>query len=170
VQYLYADGANVSLTDYTKTYPATGNSGPNALNASFGTINAVTSSTVQNGGNLILGTTATAKITPYKATVTQTTSITTAVTINSSVGIITTVSASTAAASAATFTVNNSQVAASSVVLVTLVAYSGTLGTNGFPVINVNSIGSGSFNIQIANVHASNSLSGTLQIGFMVLS
>lgn len=103
------------------------------------------------------------------ANVTQTTSITTAVTINSSSGNINTVSATLTSNSTATFTVNNNCVASSSsVVLVCVGQYSGTFGTNGFPVVNVASVAAGSFSITIYNA-GSNSLNGTIQIHFAVL-
>jgi hypothetical protein len=45
--------------------------------------------------------------------------------------------------------------------------YTGTYGTNGFPMVNVNNCIAGtSFDIKIANVHASNALAGVLTIGF----
>lgn len=101
--------------------------------------------------------------------VTQLTSITTSVTSNTASGVITTVSASTAAQSTSTFTVNCTACAAGSVVVASLGAYSGTLGTNGTPIVTVSAVAAGSFNVRIYNAHAANALSGTLGINYAVL-
>lgn len=100
--------------------------------------------------------------------VTQATSITTAVTLNAPSGIITTVSATTAAVSESQFTLNNSLIAATSVVLVSVQNYAGTYATNGIPTVKVQTVGAGSAIICVDNVHASNALSGVLKIGFLV--
>lgn len=98
-------------------------------------------------------------------TVTQTTSITTAVTLNKLCGSITTVSATTAAGAEDTFTVNNNQVTANDVVVVTQ-RYSGA----GTPQVYVSNVANGSFNITISNLHASSALNAALTINFMVLA
>jgi hypothetical protein len=100
--------------------------------------------------------------------VTQITSLTTGVTINATTGVITTVSATTAAVSKSTFTVTNSGVSAGSTVIAGVQNYAGTYATNGIPVVTVNNVVDGAFDINVVNVHASNALSGILKIGFDV--
>lgn len=103
-----------------------------------------------------------------RGTVTQLTSLVTPVTLDQLSGVITTVSATTAAASTEQFVVNNSLVSASSVVLANVCSYSGTYATNGFPVCTVQNVTGGSFTIAISNVHVVNALSGILKIAFVV--
>jgi hypothetical protein len=105
---------------------------------------------------------------PTSRAVTQITTITTGVTINSSRGVITTVSAATAGAAVSSFTVTNSAVAATSTVIANVQGYSGTYTTNGLPVVTVGTVAAGSFVVNIINAHASNALAGTLNIGFIV--
>jgi hypothetical protein len=103
------------------------------------------------------------------ATVAQATNVNTAVTINGASGVITTQSASTAAVSAEVgFTVTNSAVASTSVVLARVVAYSGTYHTNGQPDCEVTAVSGGSFNIRIVNRDTANALSGTMKLHFLV--
>lgn len=102
------------------------------------------------------------------ATVTQATSITTGVTLNALSGVITTVSATTAAGATSTFTVANSTVAASSVVLLDF-NYAGTWGTNGFPGVQLGTVSAGSFQVVITNSHGTAALAGVLKIHFAVL-
>ena len=108
-----------------------------------------------------------------KTTVTQDTNPTTTVVANSVSGVITTVAdlSSITTGTVAEFTVSNSLVAATDRVLVSIVDYAGTYATNGIPVVNVDTIGAGSFKIVIANVHAANALSaaGALKLAFVVL-
>ena len=106
-----------------------------------------------------------------KAAVTQAIGITAPVTINAPSGVITTVSATTPALQAQMFTVNNSTVTSSSTVLTTMTNYSGTLFTNGVPIVQVRSVVNGAFNIAIANVDAresSTALGGVFKIAFLV--
>ena len=103
-----------------------------------------------------------------KSTVTQITSITTGVTIDDVSGVITTVTATTAGEATDSFVVTNNRVLASSVVLVSLDGYSGTLSTNGLPLITVTGISAGSFTMNVSNAHGTAALSGTLDIGFVV--
>jgi hypothetical protein len=105
---------------------------------------------------------------PTGRAVTQTGSITTGVTINSNAGVITTVSATTAGGAKSTFTVTNSSVEAGSIVIAGVQNYAGTYGTNGIPVVTVNNVVAGAFDVNIVNVHDSNALAGVLQIGFSV--
>lgn len=91
-------------------------------------------------------------------------------TCNGQRGIVTTNSLSTAAATDASFVVNDSSVTASSLVQCTAQAYSGTLVTNGYPVIMTCVPGSGTITVHITNTHPSNALAGTVKIGFTVLN
>lgn len=103
------------------------------------------------------------------STVTQATSVTTAVTINAVSGVITTFSQSAAADATVSFTVNNSTVESTDKILATITNYAGAYSTNGIPIVSVGTIASGSFVINVSNVHASNALSGALKISFVVL-
>jgi hypothetical protein len=91
-------------------------------------------------------------------------------TCNGQRGIATTNSLSTAAATNAAYVINNSSVTTSSLVECTDQAYSGTLVTNGYPVIMSCVPGTGTITVNITNTHAANALSGTVQIGFAVLN
>jgi len=99
-----------------------------------------------------------------QATVTQITNLTTAVSLNGASGIITTVSATTPSLSTETFTVNNTSVSATSVVLVSLSNYSGSTLP---PQVTSSQTVAGSFQIQVSNLGAS-ALDGALTISFMV--
>ena len=99
--------------------------------------------------------------------VTQGTSTTTAVTANGEVVLITCFTSTLAAATAVTFTVNNTGTDADSAVWVGISNYS---GTTGFPTVRVNNCVAGtSFDIVVTNVHASAALNGILTIGFALL-
>ena len=102
-------------------------------------------------------------------TVTQLSNLTTDVDIDNPTGIITTVSASTSAQSTESFTVTNSSVSSTSVITVNICNYSGTYGTNGLPSVNINNITDGSFDLIITNNHDTNSLSGILNISFIIV-
>lgn len=91
-------------------------------------------------------------------------------TCNGSEGVVTTGTLTTAAATDASYTINNSSVSATSVVQCTDEGYSGTLVTNGYPVLMVCIPGSGTITVHITNLHATNALSGTVQIGFNVFN
>lgn len=103
--------------------------------------------------------------------ITQGTSITTGVTLNTKQGIITTFSASTAGLATCTFTVTNSTVTATSNISVWIVDYAGTIVSNGVPIIvGADNRTSGAFDIIYYNAHATNGLSGVLQIGYQVIN
>ena len=104
-----------------------------------------------------------------KGTITQITSLVTPVTVNAGAGVITTVSATTLAVTSERFTVTNSEVIATSVVSLTLTDYSGTYVTDGIPVITVDNVGAGTFDVVVTNAHATLALAGVLQISFTVL-
>lgn len=101
--------------------------------------------------------------------VTQATSSTTAVTVSGSAGVITTFASTLAAVSSESFTVNNTAVSVDSVVVVSIVDYSGAYGTNGFPYVAVSSVADGSFDVNIINSHATVALAGTLEISYIVV-
>lgn len=85
-------------------------------------------------------------------------------------GIVTTGTLTTAAATDASFVINDSSVTASSLIQVTDQGYSGTLVTNGYPALMTAVPGSGTITVHITNTHPSNALNGTVQIGFVVLN
>lgn len=100
-----------------------------------------------------------------KGTVTQQTSITTGVTVNAPVGVITTVSTTVAAGSNASFTVTNSFCKSTSVIQLTV----DDSATAGLAKLNVQSVGNGSFVINITNVHAANAFNNVIKIHFAIL-
>jgi hypothetical protein len=101
-----------------------------------------------------------------KSSVTQGTSITTGVTLNSQCGSIRTVSAATGAQSVQSFTVTNSNITIDSVILANIVGYT---GSTGLPHVYIDDITSGSFKTVIQNCSTSASLNGALNIGYISL-
>ena len=97
-------------------------------------------------------------------TVTQATDKSTGVTLNTESGQITMNNAALAAAAEVTFTVTNSKIAATDVV----VACHGSAGTAGSYLVNANTMASGSFKVTVANVSAG-SLSEAIVINFVAL-
>ncbi|MEK9152423.1 MAG: hypothetical protein AAB692_03590, partial [Patescibacteria group bacterium] len=106
-----------------------------------------------------------------RAVVTQLTSNTTGVTINAASGVITPFGTYTTAARTADagYTVTNSAVAATSVVIARVTDYSGTYGSAGIPDVIVDTVAAGSFHIRVTNVDGTNALNGTIKIAFTVL-
>ena len=100
------------------------------------------------------------------ATVTQITSNVTPVTINSASGRITTVALTTAANGEFQFTVNNSFVKTTSVILVT-VSY--PTASTGYPLASISSVANGSFSVDIKNV-SSRVLNAAATIHFLVIN
>ena len=98
-----------------------------------------------------------------RGTVTQATSITTAVTLNKRSGIVTTVSSTLAANAEAEFTVNNSFVESDSVVILT-----GLYNGNSHVSLNVRSVADGSFVVVLANSGGA-ALNTTVGVQFLVL-
>jgi len=90
-------------------------------------------------------------------------------TINSRIGRFTSAALTTAAVSSEIFTITNSKVKVGQSVIAWIESYSGTISTNGIPVMYGNTRADKSITITIANVHASNALSGTVTIGFIVI-
>jgi len=97
--------------------------------------------------------------------VTQATNASTGVTLSKPTGQITTVALTTAAAAEERFTVTNTLVAATDVVVATISTYAGA----GTPVVSVIDVTAGSFDIVVANLHASAALDAALTINFVVL-
>ena len=102
--------------------------------------------------------------------VTQGTSVTTGVTLNTIKGIVTTFSQSAAAGVSSTFTVTNSKAAAASNIRAYVIDYAGMFTTNGLPVVSVDNRTAGTFDIVVSNAHGANALSGALQIGFEIVA
>ena len=98
--------------------------------------------------------------------VTQLTSITTAVTLNSYNGIITTVSSTLAANAKTSFTVLNDKVTANSKVLLT-VQYGGAAA--GIPSLILGTVQAGSFGVTIGN-GGNAALNNVVRIHFMILN
>lgn len=99
------------------------------------------------------------------AAVTQATSRTTGVTINAICGAITTDTSSLAAAAEAEFTVTNSAVAATDVVVVCLKTESAT----GTSLPFVSTVGAGSFKITLTNLHATTADTSASVINFAII-
>jgi len=100
----------------------------------------------------------------YVAAVTQSSSITTAVTLNADAGIITTVSSTIAADdSSASFTFNNSFIKSTSPILLT----AGTAG-NGCPRVQITSQTDGSCVLKLSNNHRLAALNNTVKIHFWI--
>lgn len=97
--------------------------------------------------------------------VTQITSTTTAVTLNRLAGSITTVSSTLAAAGEEAFTVNNTEVASTDVVIVNIASTS----SGGTPIAVCTRVANGSFQITVSNLHASAALDNTMVINFIVI-
>lgn len=100
-----------------------------------------------------------------KTSITQGTSITTGVTIDSPCGYVQTVSTTLATQGQASFTVSNAYVDPSSIVLGNIINYSGT----GSPVAIINNITNDEFSVIIKNTADSGALSGPIRIGFLVI-
>ena len=88
-----------------------------------------------------------------------------AATLNKPSGVITSEALTTAAAATYTLTLTNSEIAATSQVLVTV-----GNGTNsaGLPVLATVTPASGSVVIVVRNAHAANALNGTIKVAFVV--
>ncbi len=90
---------------------------------------------------------------------------TSTVTLSKQNGVITTDAITTAAGAAHVITVTNTLVAATSRILVTL----DKNGSAGTPVITSVTPGSGSFTVEISNLHASAAVNAALKVHFLVL-
>ena len=99
-------------------------------------------------------------------TVTQLTSITTAVTLNTFNGVIRTVPSTLAANAKAYFNVQNDKVTANSRVIVSA-SYPGAAAS--FPVVSTGTIGAGYFSITIANAGGA-ALNNIVLVHFMIIN
>ena len=99
-------------------------------------------------------------------TVTQLTSITTAVTLDTLNGVITTVSSTLAANAKTFFTVNNSNVTATSIVLVS-VQYDEA--ATGIPVVGISDVATGSFKVVLSN-GGNAALNNIVKVHFMIIN
>lgn len=97
-------------------------------------------------------------------TVTQATDKSTGVTLSTNSGQITMNGAALAAAADVVFTVTNTQVSATDVVIVN----HGSAGTSGAYIVGVGAVGAGSFDIVVTNV-SGGSLSQAIVINFVVI-
>ncbi len=98
--------------------------------------------------------------------VTQATNITTAVTLNTVCGTITTVSSTLATGVDATFTLTNSCIAATDVVVASIKSYAGT--ADGIPVVAVTATAAGSCTLNIMN-NGATTLDAVIVINFAVI-
>ena len=107
----------------------------------------------------------TGSTTATPATVTQATSKTTGVTINSSVGQIVTNNAALGAGAEAAFVVTNSQVSAYDIPIVALANGAATAGTY---LVGISAVANGSFTVVVSNV-SGGSLSEALTLNFALI-
>lgn len=105
-------------------------------------------------------------VTITKGTVTQITSITTAVATNATAGVITTVASTLAAEGKAVFTLTNTSILATSVVLTNIHNYDA--GAAGIPQVTVDDVAAGSCVIVLRNVHSTDALDDPVEISFVV--
>lgn len=96
--------------------------------------------------------------------VTQITDATTGVTLSKPCGQITTVALTTAAAGEERFTVTNTLVAATDCIVLST-TYNGA----GTPMLSVQKVAAGAFDIVITNVHAANAFNAVMVINFAVI-
>lgn len=96
--------------------------------------------------------------------VTQITSITTGVTCSALSGVVTTVSQTVAAAGEAEFTVTNTLVAATDVVVACIKTHTSA----GTFAVDVSAVAAGSFKLRLTNLHASAAGDNVLVINFLV--
>ena len=106
-----------------------------------------------------------ARVTAGQTAVTLATSITTGVTCSALAGVITTVSQTVAAGAEAEFTVTNTKVAATDVVVACIKTHTSA----GSFIVAVSAVADGSFKLQLTNLHASTAGNNVLVINFLVL-
>lgn len=104
-------------------------------------------------------------VTQNQTAVTQATSISTGVTCSAYSGVITTVSQTVAAGAEAQFTVTNTKVAATDVVVACIKTHTSA----GTFIAAVTAVAAGSFQITLTNLHASAAGDNVLVINFVVL-
>ena len=101
-----------------------------------------------------------------KTSITQGTSITTGVTIDSPCGYVQTVSTTLVTQGQASFTVSNAYVDPSSIVIGNIINYSGNQGS---PVAIIDNITNEAFSVIITNTANTGALNGNIRIGFLVI-
>jgi hypothetical protein len=99
-------------------------------------------------------------------TVTQLTNITTPVTINTLNGIITTVSSTLGTGTTVSFVVNNSNVKATSRIIVSADYIN---SGNGIPVVRVSDIVDGSFRLVLSNASTATALNNVVKAHFLIV-
>jgi len=104
-------------------------------------------------------------VTQGQTAVTQASSITTGVTCSAYSGVITTVSQTVAAGAEAEFTVTNTNVAATDVVVACIKTHTSA----GDFIVAVSAVAAGSFKLRLTNLHASTAGNNVLVINFIVL-
>lgn len=104
-------------------------------------------------------------VTQGQTAVTQLTSISTGVTCSAYSGVITTVSQTVAAGAEAEFTVTNTNVAATDVVVACIKTHTSA----GDFIVGVSAVAAGSFKLRLTNLHASTAGNNVLVINFIVL-
>ena len=97
--------------------------------------------------------------------VTQLTNISTAVTCNALTGVITTVSQTIAAGAEGEFTVNNSEVSATDVVVACIKTHTSA----GDFIVAVSAVANGSFKLRLTNLNAATAGNNVLVINFAVI-
>ena len=105
-----------------------------------------------------------APVTSGQTAVTQGTSITTGVTCSALSGVITTVSQTIAAGAEADFTVTNTEVDATDVISVSIKDHTSA----GTFVASISDVSAGSFDVRLANLHASAAGDNVLVLNFIV--
>lgn len=105
-------------------------------------------------------------ITIDKTFITQATSNTTAVSITTQTGIITTQTMTTPSNAALQFNVNHPDVTVDSVILANIMNYA---GTTGLPNLYIDNPTTGSFVATVQNHHTSGSLNGAIKIAYLIL-
>jgi hypothetical protein len=104
-------------------------------------------------------------VTQGQTAVTQASSITTGVTCSAYSGVITTVSQTVAAGAEAEFTVTNTLVAATDVVVACIKTHTSA----GSFIVATSAVADGSFKLHLTNLHASTAGNNVLVINFIVL-
>jgi hypothetical protein len=128
---------------------------------------ATATSVTATGALKSTGTTGVGYATGAGGTVTQITSSSTGVTLSKICGTIVTVALTTAAGAHEVFTVTNTLVALTDVIVLSTTYVGG--GSHGTPVLCANHVTAGTFDIIIANVDAANALNAAMTINFAVV-
>jgi hypothetical protein len=106
------------------------------------------------------------KLSLTKTNITQTTSITSGVTLTTQAGSITTVGATNATGASTQFTVTDLSVNANSLILADIMNYA---GSTGFPAVYVDDVTTGSFKVIVHNHSEAAPLNGALKISYLIL-